>query len=189
MNEACDQSIRRSRIHLRVRSILRAGGVQAMIALTTIPALGFAGDAIDAKATPGRRIPGAATVAAIYRLLEVGKASWYGLKFQGHKTATGEKFDMNDLTCAHRSLPLGSWVRVTNLRNHKSVVVRVNDRGPMSDGRIIDLSYAAALAVGMDGIAKVRLEAAAGPGLDPNWPLVAQLRMPPSLLTLPLSLQ
>lgn len=93
---------------------------------------------------------------------------------------------MHDLTCAHRSLPLGSWVRVTNLRNHRSVVVRVNDRGPASGDRIIDLSYAAASAVGMDGMAKVKLETAPGPGLDPAQPLIAQLKMPPSLVTFPL---
>ena len=96
---------------------------------------------------------------------------------------------MNDFTCAHRSLPLGSWVRVTNLRNHKSVVVRVNDRGPVSADRIIDLSYAAASAVGMNGMAKVKLESASGPGLDPAWPLIAQLKMPPSLVTFPLPIR
>jgi rare lipoprotein A len=89
---------------------------------------------------------------------ETGQASWYGLKFQGHKTATGETYDMNALTCAHRSLPLGSWLRVTNLRNRKSVLVRVNDRGPMVGNRIIDLSFAAARAVGLAGTGKVKLE-------------------------------
>ena len=169
-------------------AILRSIGVHATLALTTISAVAFAGAASD-KDSFSRRIPGAATVAALHRWLGTGKASWYGLKFQGRKTATGEKFDMNDFTCAHRSLPLGSWVRVTNLRNHKSVVVRVNDRGPASNDRIIDLSYAAATMVGMDGVAKVQLEAAAGPGIDPSRPLVAQLRMPASLVTFPLPIQ
>lgn len=91
--------------------------------------------------------------------LQVGEASWYGLKFQGRRTANGEHFNMNSLTCAHRTLPLGSWVRVTNLRNRKSVLVRVNDRGPVPENRIVDLSYAAAHAVGLDGIGEVRLEA------------------------------
>ena len=91
--------------------------------------------------------------------LQVGQASWYGLKFQGHRTATGEHFNMNSLTCAHRTLPLGSWIRVTNLRNRKSVLVRVNDRGPVPENRIVDLSYAAAHAVGLDGTGEVRLEA------------------------------
>jgi rare lipoprotein A len=94
----------------------------------------------------------------IKQWFETGQASWYGLKFQGKKTATGERFDMNTFTCAHRSLPLGSWLRVTNLRNRKSVLVRVNDRGPMVDSRIVDLSYAAARFVGLGGTGKVKLE-------------------------------
>ncbi len=186
VNEAFSSLKPTSGVNLRVCSALRAGSVQALLALTTISALGLAGDTGKNRDGLVRRIPG---VTAIYRWLEVGKASWYGLKFQGRKTATGEKYDMNDLTCAHRSLPLGSWVRVTNLRNHKSVVVRVNDRGPMSGDRIVDLSYAAAHAVGMDGLAKVRLESASGPGLDPARPLLAQLKMPASLLVLPLPVQ
>ena len=89
---------------------------------------------------------------------QLGHASWYGKLFQGQPTASGESYNMYDLTCAHRSLPLGSLVRVTNLRNHKSVVVRVNDRGPVPDDRIVDLSYAAAISLGVQGVAKVRLE-------------------------------
>jgi len=78
----------------------------------------------------------------------------------GQQTASGETFDMNQLTCAHRSLPLGSLIRVTNLRNHKSVVVRVNDRGPVPENRVIDLSYAAARFLGFSsrGTAPVKLE-------------------------------
>ncbi|MFT4114279.1 septal ring lytic transglycosylase RlpA family protein [Silvibacterium sp.] len=89
---------------------------------------------------------------------QIGRASWYGRILQGHPTASGENYDMNGLTCAHRSLPLGSLVRVTNLTNHKSVVVRVNDRGPMPENRIIDLSYAAAHFLGFNGTAKVRVD-------------------------------
>ena len=89
---------------------------------------------------------------------QVGRASWYGGGFQGHETASGENYDMTDLTCAHRSLPLGTLVRVTNLVNHKSVVVRVNDRGPFLASRVIDLSYAAAHFLGFDGTATVRLD-------------------------------
>jgi rare lipoprotein A len=89
---------------------------------------------------------------------QFGKASWYGQDFQGRQTASGETFNMYDMTCAHRSLPLGSWVRVTNLRNRKSVVLRVNDRGPVAEDRIVDLSYAAANFLGVRGLAKVRLE-------------------------------
>jgi rare lipoprotein A len=89
---------------------------------------------------------------------QVGRASWYGRIFQGHPTASGENYDMNGLTCAHRSLPLGSLVRVTNLTNHKSVVVRVNDRGPVPGNRVVDLSFAAARFLGFSGTAKVRLD-------------------------------
>jgi rare lipoprotein A len=76
-----------------------------------------------------------------------GKASWYGPGFQGKRTASGERFDMNALTAAHRTLPFGTRVRVRNLRNGREVVVRVNDRGPNVNDRIIDLSKAAAAAL------------------------------------------
>jgi rare lipoprotein A len=91
---------------------------------------------------------------------QIGRASWYGKLFQGQKTASGEDFDMNAMTCAHRSLPMGSLIKVTNLRNHRSVIVRVNDRGPVPESRIVDLSYAAArfLGFGARGTAPVRLE-------------------------------
>lgn len=91
---------------------------------------------------------------------EEGIASWYGETFQGRKTASGEKFDMNMLTAAHRSLPFNTEVKVTYLKNGKSVTVRINDRGPYKEGRIIDLSYAAAKAIGLDrdGVGKVKLE-------------------------------
>lgn len=91
---------------------------------------------------------------------ETGKASWYGRGHQGQTTAQGERFDMNKLTAAHRSLPLDTMVRVTNLMNHKMVKVRINDRGPYAKGRIIDLSARAAreLALAEDGAAEVRLE-------------------------------
>ena len=89
---------------------------------------------------------------------QVGRASWYGGSFQGRATASGENYNMTDLTCAHRSLPIGTLVRVTNLGNHKSVVVRVNDRGPMLASRVIDLSYAAAHFLGFSGTTQVRLD-------------------------------
>ncbi|HUX13177.1 MAG TPA: septal ring lytic transglycosylase RlpA family protein [Spirochaetia bacterium] len=89
-----------------------------------------------------------------------GYASWYGPHFQGKLTASGEIFDTNRFTAAHKSLPFGSIVKVTNLENNRSVVVRINDRGPYVAGRIIDLTHAAAGALGMlgDGVAKVRLD-------------------------------
>lgn len=76
--------------------------------------------------------------------LERGKATWYGGKFHGRKTASGERFDKRALTAAHRTLPFGTVVKVTNLANQRTVVVRVNDRGPYGKGRIIDVSEAAA---------------------------------------------
>jgi rare lipoprotein A (peptidoglycan hydrolase) len=94
------------------------------------------------------------------RAYQVGTASWYGEQFQGRQTASGEPFDMRDFTAAHPSLPLGSFVRVTNLKNGKVVVVRINDRGPVVDGRIIDVSYNAARALGFKerGVQTVRLD-------------------------------
>jgi rare lipoprotein A len=91
---------------------------------------------------------------------QVGTASWYGEQFQGKQTASGEPFDMRDFTAAHPRLPLGTFVKVTNLRNGKAVVVRINDRGPVVDGRIIDLSYNAARALGFKerGLQTVRLD-------------------------------
>jgi rare lipoprotein A len=91
---------------------------------------------------------------------QVGTASWYGDYFQGKPTASGEPYDMYDLTAAHPSLPLGTFVRVTNLRNGRSVVVRVNDRGPVVPGRIMDVSYntARVLQFKAQGVQRVRLD-------------------------------
>lgn len=96
---------------------------------------------------------------------QVGKASWYGPRFQGKETASGEAFDMYDLTAAHRNLPMGSLVRVTNLSNGSYVTVRINDRGPVYRSRIIDLSFKAAKVLGLSsvGVQKVRLEVIATP--------------------------
>ncbi len=89
-----------------------------------------------------------------------GLASWYGGKFQGRQTASGEIFDTNKYTAAHKTLAFGTVVKVTNLENGKCTVVRINDRGPFIPGRIIDLSRAAAIAIGLagKGVAKVRIE-------------------------------
>jgi rare lipoprotein A len=93
--------------------------------------------------------------------LEIGIASWYGRKFHGRLTAMGETYDMYGMTAAHKALPLPTVVKVTNLDNGRSIVVRVNDRGPFHDDRLIDLSYAAARALGFDdkGTAPVVVEA------------------------------
>ena len=88
----------------------------------------------------------------------VGVASWYGPGFHGRKTANGEVYNMNELTAAHRTLPLGTVVKVRNFDNGKSVVVRINDRGPYIKGREIDLSYRAAHELGMVKKGKERVE-------------------------------
>ena len=97
---------------------------------------------------------------AAYVFYEKGDASWYGPGFNGKKTASGEKFDMNKYTAAHKTLDFGTLVRVTNLNNNKHVIVRINDRGPFKKGRVIDLSKKAALEIDMinDGIVPVKLE-------------------------------
>ena len=96
---------------------------------------------------------------------ERGLASWYGTKFNGRATSSGELYDICSFTAAHKTLPLPSYVRVTNLDNGRSLIVRVNDRGPFHAGRVMDLSYAAAVKLGVDrtGTARVELEAV-GPG-------------------------
>lgn len=105
---------------------------------------------------------------------ERGYASWYGKKFNGYHTSNGELYDMYAMTGAHKTLPIPSYVRVTNLDNGKSVVVRINDRGPFHQGRIIDLSYAAAQRIGIHktGTGRVEVEIAL-PGDPPPIPLRA----------------
>ena len=93
-----------------------------------------------------------------FKYVETGISSWYGPKFHGRKTANGETYNMNDLTAAHRTLPLPSMVRVINLNNGRSLKLRINDRGPFARGRIIDVSRRAAQLLGFQraGTAKVR---------------------------------
>ena len=102
------------------------------------------------RATPASVAPGARIV---------GFASWYGQRHHGLATASGEAFDMNKLTAAHRTMPFGTRLRVTNVGNGRSVVVRVNDRGPWANDRVLDVSRAAAKALGMigDGVTKVEI--------------------------------
>lgn len=94
------------------------------------------------------------------RPYQIGRASWYGKFFHGRKTASGERYDMFQFTAAHPALPLGTNLKVTNLKNGRWVIVRVNDRGPVPKSRIIDLSYGAAQILGLrvDGIERVRLD-------------------------------
>jgi len=93
---------------------------------------------------------------------QTGQASWYGSAFNGHKTASGEPYDMSQFTAAHLTLPINTWIRVTNLRNNRSILVRINDRGPYVGSRVLDLSSAAAAVLGFreNGVAKVKIETA-----------------------------
>lgn len=114
---------------------------------------------IAAIAIAGRHLPKLRAAAPGFE--QVGKASWYGPYFHGRNTANGEIFDQSELTAAHRTLPFGSRVRVTDLDTGRSVQVTINDRGPYVDGRVIDLSRAAAKQLGIvrDGVSTVRIEA------------------------------
>ena len=111
------------------------------------------------------------------RPYQVGTASWYGEDFEGKPTASGEPYNMYDLTAAHPTLPLGTYVKVTNLRNRRAVVVRINDRGPIVSDRIIDVSYSTARVLKFDtqGIQRVRLDV-----VQPKkaGPTIALLREP-----------
>ena len=102
---------------------------------------------------------------SVSKFKQNGLASWYGRQFHGRKTASGDTFDMNGLTAAHRSLPLNCYVKVTNKSNGKSVVVKVNDRGPFHGNRVMDLSYGAAKQLGITskGVGNVSIERVSGP--------------------------
>jgi len=115
----------------------------------TLPNQILAGSKPESPAKPRHQSP-----------YQVGTASWYGEYFVGRATASGEPYNMYDLTAAHPTLPLGTWVRVTNLHNGRRVYVRINDRGPIVPGRIIDLSYSAAqsLRFTSKGLERVRLD-------------------------------
>jgi rare lipoprotein A len=105
----------------------------------------------------------------LLRPVQTGRASWYGRAHHGRRTASGETYDMNRLTAAHPALPMGTHLLVTNLRNGRSVVVRVNDRGPTVDGRVLDLSHAAARELGAlaAGVVPVRIRVLSGPPTSP----------------------
>src|SRR5450631_3901114 len=106
---------------------------------------------------------------------ETGVASWYGFPYHGRRAASGEIYDMQQLTAAHRRLPFHTWVEVTNLSNGKQVDVRINDRGPFIKGRILDLSQAAARDIDMlrAGTARVRLKVIPAPQVEPPAPVTA----------------
>ena len=128
--------------------------------------------AVSAK-TETSQSPKAVAAKAAARPYQVGNASWYGKQFHGKQTASGEDFDMFELTAAHRQLPLGTYVKVTNLRNGKWVIVRVNDRGPYVGNRIMDLSYSAARMLNFyGGIEKVRIDLVQPTTMAANQPAV-----------------
>jgi rare lipoprotein A len=121
---------------------------------TTVAMSSSAARAADKQATEDNSVLGRLSSVAsntVRKVQQSGIASWYGHQFNGRKTATGERFDMNAMTAAHRTLPLSCFIRVTNKDNGKSVIVKVNDRGPYVGNRILDLSYAAAERIGIVG--------------------------------------
>lgn len=131
------------------------------VAKTALPAPGKAGNAGNFKVGKPYKVEGKwYTPTETYNHTETGIASWYGSEFQGRKTANGEKFDRHELTAAHRTLQMPSLVRVTNLENGRSLIVRINDRGPFKRGRVIDVSEKAAELLGFKGrgTAKVKLQ-------------------------------
>ena len=132
----------------------------------------------EAKPAPGSSTKAKSEVrtqAGKPKAYQIGMASWYGEYFQGKPTASGEPYEMYDMTAAHLTLPLGSMVRVTNLRNGRAIVVRVNDRGPIVPGRIIDLSYSAAEALQFRsrGLQRVRLDLVSPRQQKPSFQTVA----------------
>lgn len=138
-------------------------------ALAALPASGTANDKSLADAQPiDENSPD------VHSFHQTGRASWYGRAFHGRKTASGERYNMEAMTAAHRTLPLGSYVRVSLAGTSKWVVVKINDRGPFARGRILDLSYAAAKILGVQhaGTAKVTIE-----GLSRQQAKAAQAEM------------
>jgi rare lipoprotein A len=149
----------------------RRESIRALCFLALFPALALAGCAhrpvARRPAPPPLPPPPPAEMqpAVPGQYVEQGVASWYGVPFNGHRTSNGEIYDMYQFTAAHRTLPFDSVVRVTNLRNSKQTEVRINDRGPFVENRVIDLSLAAARALDMvgTGTAQVRIELVSGP--------------------------
>jgi rare lipoprotein A len=118
----------------------------------------LAENGIDLVPAQTLETPPAPEVAKVDEVIEQGRASWYGRRFQGRRTASGELFDMHALTAAHKTLPFGTLVRVRSLSNGREVVVRINDRGPYTKGRVIDLSQAAMAALKLRARGVIRVE-------------------------------
>jgi rare lipoprotein A len=152
------------------RSIARSFAKPAALSALMLAGLALAG---CAKKHRTAVTPAPPRVAGEIRDGETGLASWYGHPYHGRPAANGEIYDMEKLTAAHRTLPFGTWVRVVNLNNDKTVDVRITDRGPFVENRIIDLSHAAAVAIELigPGVARVRLDILSVPTIAPteNW--------------------
>lgn len=140
-------------------------GVPAVVVARAVADDGHGGTAVPADAPLRENAKEVERQADRVAQAVTGVASWYGPGFHGRKTANGERYNQNDLTAAHKSLPFDTRVRVTSIATGKSVVVKINDRGPYRKGRVIDLSAAAAKAIGMyrRGVGKVKLEVLAAP--------------------------
>ena len=161
-------------IRLNIRKHLLAPGLGLTMGLSLLsaPAVATETQVSQIKAVPASKTVGKTSISGQVRktsysltdakakIAQSGMASYYGPGFHGRRTANGETFNMNAMTAAHRTLPFGTKLKVTNLANGKSAIVRVNDRGPYANGRIIDLSVAAAKQIGStnSGTARVTLE-------------------------------
>jgi rare lipoprotein A len=157
---------------MRTRAIEGAVAVALAALLTSTPAQAVRGDdgriadlaetvaQLEEPAEPVLRILDEEKVRSKFEAIGEGEASYYGAELAGNRTASGERFNPNALTAAHRTLPLGTRLRVTNKANGRSVIVRINDRGPFARGRLIDLSLGAAREIQMvrSGTARVKLE-------------------------------
>lgn len=149
----------------------RARGALAALAILALIASGCA-----------KKKPAALPPAPRIGTTETGLASWYGYPYHGRRSADGEIYDMNKFTAAHRTLPFGTWVEVTNLSNQEKVRVRITDRGPFVRGRIIDLSRAAAKAIDLigPGVTRVRLMVVAPPTIEARIePMASVAGLPP----------
>jgi len=154
-----------------LRRPIHAGFVMVALDAMFIAGCGHHGARVKAPVAPAR-----------IGSTETGVASWYGVPYDGRRAASGEVYDMRQLTAAHRSLPFQTWVEVTNLANGKQVEVRINDRGPFVKGRIVDLSQAAARDIDMirSGTARVRLKVIPPPDILPRLPSSVPPSEPPS---------
>lgn len=144
------------------RSPIHAGFASLAFAMMFVSGCGHRATRVNPPVAPAR-----------LGTTEIGAASWYGVPYHGRRAASGEIYDMEQLTAAHRRLPFQTWVEVTNLSNGKHVDVRINDRGPFAKGRILDLSQAAARDIDMlrAGTARVRLKVIPPPRIGPREPV------------------